>query len=92
MNCLNFCVCDKCSSRIAMEHRAADERFGRDWENGGGCACAACRLTRENLADIDARFKRIADLQKRLNRIRALGTGDDAGRDPPMFSTTGGKP
>jgi len=74
-NCPMFCVCDKCSGRVAAEHRAGDERFGRDWRNGDGCGCAACRLTRKNLDDIDASFSRIAALEADLARIRALKDG-----------------
>ncbi len=46
-----FCVCAKCSQRVAMEHWAGDMRFGRNWDKGDGCGCAACRLLREHFAD-----------------------------------------
>jgi hypothetical protein len=46
VTCPLFCACSRCSQRIAMEHRAADERCGRDWD-AGGCQCGACREARK---------------------------------------------
>lgn len=71
-----FCVCDKCSSRIAMAHADGDARFGRDWRKGDGCGCAACNLTRKNLDDIDAGFERVAATEKRLATLRAVMSPD----------------
>ncbi len=72
MSCPMFCTCEKCSSRIASEHRAGDERFGRDWRKGDGCGCGACRAERIKLDDIDASFARITELEQRLASVRAI--------------------
>lgn len=38
--------CLGCAARAtAADHRAGDERFGRDWLRAG-CQCGACRLVR----------------------------------------------
>lgn len=66
-----FCVCDKCSSRIAMEHLEADARCGRDWDKDG-CNCGACRLTRKNLDEIEAGFARIEALEAKWRAVRAV--------------------
>ena len=55
MICDQFCVCERCSMAKGLEHRHADMRMGRDWDDvnaGGksGCSCAACERTREILA------------------------------------------
>ena len=72
MPCSIFCVCTKCSQRIAGEHRAGDERLGRDWLGGHGCACSACRDLRTILNDIDASFKRLEELEKKRDLIRRI--------------------
>lgn len=72
--CPQFCVCSKCSQRIAMEHRAADERCGRDWDTGG-CQCGACCETRQVFADIDAAFARVTAAEKALASYRAKRDG-----------------
>jgi len=77
-----FCVCDICSCRVAMEHCAGDERLGRDWRKGEGCGCAACKLARKNLDDIDASFARIRSLEALRGLIRNLDApGNERGED-----------
>jgi len=50
-----------------MEHRAADERCGRDWDKDG-CQCGACRETRKVFAEIDAAFARAKAAEAAANR------------------------
>jgi hypothetical protein len=69
--CPMFCVCAKCSARIANEHRKADEACGRDWDTGG-CQCGACRMYRATIAEIHRGFARIEALQRQLSNVRAL--------------------
>lgn len=64
-----FCVCSKCSQRIAMEHFDADARCGRDWRTGG-CQCGACKEMRRVFADIDAAFARVTAAEKALADYR----------------------
>lgn len=66
-----FCVCDRCLGATAAEHQAADARCGREWL----CQCGACKRTREVLADIDARFARIKELEAQLVAVRAIKAG-----------------
>jgi hypothetical protein len=54
MICDQFCICERCSMAKGLEHRQADMRMGRDWDNveagvRSGCACVACKRTREIL-------------------------------------------
>ncbi len=79
--CPMFCVCVKCSQRTAGEHRAGDERFGRDWRGGKGCACPACRDLRVLLDEIDAGFARVTAAENRLADYRST-------RDLPPGPTT----
>ena len=70
--CSTFCICMKCSQRTAGEHRAGDERFGRYWRGGHGCACPACRDMRKLLDEIDAAFARVTAAENNLEAFRAL--------------------
>jgi hypothetical protein len=65
-----FCVCDLCEVAKARIHIEADLDLKRDWS----CQCGACRRARqiEPHLEIDVRFDRIANLQKRLDAVRAL--------------------
>jgi hypothetical protein len=66
-----FCICDKCESKVAAQHRAADEACGRDWDTGG-CQCATCVRYRGVLADVHAGFERLRQLDRRLASMRAI--------------------
>ncbi|HEY6875581.1 MAG TPA: hypothetical protein VI384_04405 [Candidatus Dormibacteraeota bacterium] len=88
-NLPGFCVCAICSSKTASEHRAGDERFGRDWRKGDGCGCGTCRSERAKLDDIDNRFAHISKLEDDLRRVRVVKAG--LARATPDAATTKGE-
>lgn len=70
-----FCICDVCVLAIGDEHRAADNRCGREWS----CQCGSCRRARQlELLAIRRRLRRLDDLQRTRAAVALLKAAQGA--------------